>query len=92
MPVITLISCKLPEQRDRYASPCLVWFVKSGTRAAVFAADIYHNTFAGETRDQEAWERYRRGILEHGGCRDEMEMLKEFLGRSPSSEFLLRSL
>lgn len=60
--------------------------------AAVFAADIYQNTFVEEPRSQTAWEKYRRGILEYGGSRDEMEMLEEFLGHRPSSEYLLRSL
>ncbi|KAG9252681.1 peptidase family M3 [Emericellopsis atlantica] len=60
--------------------------------AAVFAADIYQNTFIQDPRSQTSWERYRRGILEYGGSRDEMEMLEEFLGHHPSSDYLLRSL
>jgi len=60
--------------------------------AAVFAADIYENTFIENPRSQPAWEKYRRGILEYGGSRDEMEMLEEFLGHRPSSKYLFRSL
>lgn len=60
--------------------------------AAVFTADIYQNTFIEDPRSQTAWEKYRRGILEYGGSRDEMEMLEEFLSHRPSSKYLLRSL
>ncbi|WYZ39755.1 hypothetical protein EsH8_IV_000096 [Colletotrichum jinshuiense] len=60
--------------------------------AAVFAADIYQNTFAQDARSQTAWEKYRRGILEYGGSRDEMVMLEEFLGHRPCSEYLFRNL
>lgn len=60
--------------------------------AAVFAADIYQNTFVENPRSQTAWKKYRRGILEPGGSRDEMAMLEEFLGHQPSSEYLLRGL
>ncbi|KAF3802553.1 Saccharolysin [Colletotrichum gloeosporioides] len=60
--------------------------------AAVFAADIFHHNFVENPRSQERWERYRQGILGFGGSRDEMEMLEEFLGHKPSSEYLFDSL
>jgi metallopeptidase MepB len=60
--------------------------------AAVFAADIFANTFAESPRSHKAWEKYRRGILEYGGSRDEIKMLEEFLGHRYSSEYFLRSL
>ncbi|KAF5526635.1 Thimet oligopeptidase [Colletotrichum aenigma] len=59
---------------------------------AVFAADIFHHNFEESPRSQERWEKYRRGILEFGGSRDEMEMLEEFLGHKPSSGYLFSNL
>lgn len=60
--------------------------------AAVFAADIFHHNFEEDPRSQERWERYRWGILKFGGSRDEMEMLEEFLGHKPSSQYLFSNL
>ena len=60
--------------------------------AQVFAADLFESTFASDPRCQLAWERYRRGVLEYGGSRDELQMLHEFLGRPPNPCALLRSL
>ncbi len=48
----------------------------------MFADDIFKEVFARNPRDKAAWLRYRRRILEHGGSRNELEMVKEFLGRS----------
>lgn len=36
--------------------------------------------------------RYRHTVLERGGSIDEMEFLKEFLGREPSSEAFYQEL
>lgn len=58
--------------------------------AHVFAADLFESTFADNPRDQAAWDRYRRGILEPGGSRDEMQMMEEFLGRPVNPQALLR--
>lgn len=60
--------------------------------AQAFAADFFEANFAKDPRDPEAWERYRRGILEHGGSKGEMEIMRAFLGREPGSDALLRSL
>lgn len=60
--------------------------------AHVFAADLFETTFAENPRSQASWERYRCGILEYGGSRDELQMLEEFLGHRPSPEYLLRGL
>ncbi|KAK6193301.1 hypothetical protein LQW54_012602 [Pestalotiopsis sp. IQ-011] len=57
--------------------------------AHVFAADLFESTFADDPRDQGAWDRYRCGILEPGGSRDEMQM-EEFLGRPINPQALLR--
>ncbi|KXH39139.1 peptidase family M3 [Colletotrichum salicis] len=59
--------------------------------AQAFTAS-FESFFAKDPRNPEAWDRYRRGILEYGGSRDEMEMMKEFLGREPGPDALLRSL
>ncbi|KAI0149260.1 peptidase family M3 [Pestalotiopsis sp. NC0098] len=58
--------------------------------AHVFAADLFESTFADNPRDQDAWDRYRRGILQPGGSRDEMQMMEEFLGRPINPQALLR--
>ncbi|KAK7445662.1 hypothetical protein CaCOL14_002234 [Colletotrichum acutatum] len=60
--------------------------------AQAFAASLFESCFAKDPRSPEAWDLYRRGILEYGGSRDEMEMMKEFLGREPGPDALLRSL
>ncbi|KAH8591395.1 hypothetical protein B0O99DRAFT_744584 [Bisporella sp. PMI_857] len=48
--------------------------------AEIFAADLFQTTFAENPRSQAAWEQFRRGILEYGGSRNELEVLEEFLG------------
>ncbi|KAH6986940.1 peptidase family M3 [Ilyonectria destructans] len=60
--------------------------------AHVFAADIFQTTFAKDPGSQAAWEKYRRGILQYGGSRDELEMLEEFLGHPVSPKALFQSL
>lgn len=58
----------------------------------VLAADIFEKTFAENPRSRDAWDQYRRGILEHGASRDELELLEQFLGHKPSAKYLLKSL
>lgn len=60
--------------------------------AQVFAAELFQTTFAKDSRDQAAWERYRCGILEYGGSRDELRLLEDFLGHRPTSAVLFHSL
>lgn len=60
--------------------------------AHAFAADIFQIVFAKEPHSQEAWDKYRRGILEYGGSRNELEMLEEFIGRPTNPDALLQSL
>lgn len=36
--------------------------------------------------------RYRNSILAKGGTKDELEMVKDFLGREPNQEAFFRSL
>ena len=58
--------------------------------AQVFADDIFHSIFARNPYDKAAWVRYRRGILEYGGSRNELDILEELLGRpvDPSASLL----
>ncbi|GLA14499.1 hypothetical protein BDQ94DRAFT_147969 [Aspergillus welwitschiae] len=56
------------------------------------AADIWTSNFRDDPMSAEAGLRYRRMILANGGSRDELDMLREFLGRSPSPEAYLRDL
>ncbi|KAI1446289.1 hypothetical protein F5Y02DRAFT_425955 [Annulohypoxylon stygium] len=60
--------------------------------AHVFAAEMFQGNFAEDPRSREAWNRYRKGILEYGGSRDELSMLEGFLGHAPSADALLREL
>ncbi|KAH8898994.1 zincin [Thozetella sp. PMI_491] len=49
---------------------------------AVFAHDIYQTVFAKDTKNPDAWGRFRREILEYGGSYgDEAERFEKFLGR-----------
>ncbi|EHA23688.1 hypothetical protein ASPNIDRAFT_180255 [Aspergillus niger ATCC 1015] len=56
------------------------------------AADIWTSNFRDDPMSAEAGLRYRRIVLANGGSRDELDMLREFLGRSPSPEAYLRDL
>lgn len=42
--------------------------------------------------DPKEGRRYRHQVLEKGGARDEMDSLKEFLGREPNSDAFLKEL
>ncbi|KIO24317.1 hypothetical protein M407DRAFT_77092 [Tulasnella calospora MUT 4182] len=58
----------------------------------VFSADMYKTIFAGNPLSPESGKKYRDSILKPGGSRDEMNSLKEFLGREPNPEAFLESL
>lgn len=60
--------------------------------AQAFAAEFFETAFSADPRSQDAWQRYRTGILEAGGSRDELAMMTEFLGHPPSPEALVRTL
>jgi metallopeptidase MepB len=55
-------------------------------------ADLFEFAFAKDPRGTEAWDTYRRNILQHGGSRNEMEMLEAFLGRPTNPDALMKSL
>ncbi|KAM4060343.1 peptidase family M3 domain-containing protein [Hirsutella rhossiliensis] len=58
----------------------------------VFSADMFHSFFEKDPMDGKEGRRYRRTVLERGGSMDEMEFLKEFLGREPSSAAFYKEL
>ena len=58
----------------------------------VYSADMFHSEFAKDPMNGSVGRRYRKEILEKGGSRDEMESLKAFLGREPSSEPFYKEL
>ncbi|CCT63683.1 related to metalloproteinase [Fusarium fujikuroi IMI 58289] len=60
--------------------------------AHVFAAELFESTFLEDPRSVSAWEKYRKGILEFGGSRDELGLLEEYLGHTPTAEALLRDI
>ncbi|KAH7248622.1 peptidase family M3-domain-containing protein [Fusarium redolens] len=60
--------------------------------AHVFAEELFESTFLEDPRSVSAWDRYRKGILEFGGSRDELELLQEYLGHSPTAEPLLHDI
>ncbi|SMR57284.1 unnamed protein product [Zymoseptoria tritici ST99CH_1E4] len=51
----------------------------------VLAADMFESTFSRDPMSRREGLRYRYTILQLGGSRDAMEMVREFLGREPGS-------
>ncbi|KAF9013473.1 hypothetical protein BDQ17DRAFT_1231331 [Cyathus striatus] len=62
------------------------------TYSLVFAADMYATVFKEDPLDPANGSKYRRSILLPGGSREEVDSLKEFLGRPPNSEAFLKEL
>jgi Zn-dependent oligopeptidase len=59
----------------------------------VFAEELYQSAFSnGRHADLQSWDKFRRCILEPGGSKDELQMLRDFCGNDPSPDALLRSL
>ncbi|KAL7273782.1 metalloendopeptidase [Rhizina undulata] len=58
----------------------------------VFSMDMFYTAFKEAPMDKVQGRRYRHGVLEKGGSRDEMETLKGFLGREPNSKAFLEEL
>ncbi|KAI0015553.1 peptidase family M3 [Xylariomycetidae sp. FL0641] len=52
----------------------------------VYSTDMFYSKFKDNPMNGEEGRRYRHTVLERGGSREEMEILKEFLGRAPSTE------
>ncbi|KAL0947842.1 hypothetical protein HGRIS_013904 [Hohenbuehelia grisea] len=62
------------------------------TYSLVFAADMYDTIFKADPLDPARGARYARTILQPGGSRDELESLKEFLGRPPNNQAFVKEL
>jgi len=58
----------------------------------VFSADMYFEIFKPDPMSPASGKRYRDRILLPGGSRDEMDSLKDFLGRAPSADAFLKSI
>jgi len=58
----------------------------------VFSLDMFYSVFKKAPMDGKEGRRYRHTVLERGGSKDEMDVLKEFLGREPNSLAFLEEL
>ncbi|KAF2719489.1 metallopeptidase MepB [Polychaeton citri CBS 116435] len=58
----------------------------------VYSTDMFYSVFKKDPMNGKEGRRYRHTVLEKGGSRDEMETLKEFLGREPSTEAFYKEL
>ncbi|KAJ7644086.1 metallopeptidase MepB [Roridomyces roridus] len=58
----------------------------------VFAADMYSTVFKGDPLDPARGKLYRDKILKYGGSREELDSLKDFLGRDPNSDAFMKEL
>ena len=58
----------------------------------VYATDIFHTVFSKDPITMEAGRRYQNTVLKHGGSREPMKLLKEFLGREMSNEAFYKEL
>lgn len=52
----------------------------------VYSTDMFYSVFKKDPMNGKEGRRYRHMVLEKGGSQDEMETLKQFLGREPSTE------
>ena len=58
----------------------------------VYSADMFYSVFRKDPMDAKEGRRYRHTVLEKGGSQDEMQTLKEFLGREPTPEAFYKEL
>ncbi|KZZ87951.1 metallopeptidase MepB [Ascosphaera apis ARSEF 7405] len=58
----------------------------------VYSTDMFYTAFKANPMDGATGRRYRYTILGRGGSRDEMEGLREFLGREPNGEAFYKDL
>ncbi|KAI8388358.1 uncharacterized protein BYT42DRAFT_559837 [Radiomyces spectabilis] len=56
----------------------------------VFSSDMFFSKFEKDTLSSETGYSYRKCILEKGSSKDGMDLLKDFLGREPSSDAFMR--
>ncbi|KAK2465233.1 hypothetical protein APHAL10511_002587 [Amanita phalloides] len=62
------------------------------TYSLVFAADMYATIFKPDPLDPARGKLYRDKILLYGGSREELDSLKDFLGRPPNSDAFMKEL
>ncbi|PPQ65870.1 hypothetical protein CVT26_000804 [Gymnopilus dilepis] len=62
------------------------------TYSLVFAADMYATVFKPDPLDPARGKLYRDKILRVGGSQEELDTLKDFLGRPPNSDAFLQEL
>ncbi|KAH9986700.1 Metalloprotease [Russula vinacea] len=62
------------------------------TYSLVFAADMYATVFKSDPLDPARGDRYRKSILQPGGSREELDSLKEFLGRPPNPDAFVEEI
>ncbi|ESK89011.1 metallopeptidase [Moniliophthora roreri MCA 2997] len=62
------------------------------TYSLVFAADMYATVFKADPLDPARGQRYREKILRPGGSREELDSLKDFLGREPDSDAFIKEI
>lgn len=55
-----------------------------------YATDMFYSFFKGNELDPQQGKRYRKCILEPGGSKDAMEILRDFLGREPNNQAFLK--
>lgn len=58
----------------------------------VYSTDMFYSVFRKDPMSGVEGRRYRHQVLEKGGSQDEMETLKGFLGREPSTEPFYKEL
>lgn len=75
---------------------CLILFLAPHllipNRSQVFSTDMFYAAFKKAPMDGVQGRRYRHTVLEKGGSQDEMETLKNFLGREPNSDAFFEDL
>lgn len=58
----------------------------------VFSLDMFHSFFKKDPMDGKEGRRYRELVLGRGGSQEELQTLKDFLGREPSTEAFYKEL
>ncbi|KIY67106.1 metallopeptidase MepB [Cylindrobasidium torrendii FP15055 ss-10] len=58
----------------------------------VFAADMYATVFKADPLDPARGKRYQEKILAFGGAREELDSLRDFLGREPDEEAFIKEI
>jgi len=54
--------------------------------------DLYESAFKHDPLSREQGLRYRRSVIEHGSSKEPMEMMTDFIGRSPRPDAFYANL